>query len=142
MDSIKSTLPDNIKSVVMNNQEVRLEEVNSDIEKFQEKMIQLYKNKSLRIITEEEYSKRGTIVKARMDLLRKDQQALETTINKTTLDKSKAQKLLNQLDKIICIETFDDEIFKSLVEGITIRNRYDIEFNFKVGITIRITAEE
>lgn len=126
----------------MNNQEVRLEEVNSDIEKFQEKMIQLYKNKSLRIITEEEYSKRGTIVKARMDLLRKDQQALETTINKTTLDKSKAQKLLNQLDKIICIETFDDEIFKSLVEGITIRNRYDIEFNFKVGITIRITAEE
>lgn len=141
IDTLKSTLIDNIKSVVMNNEEEKLEEINKEIEKLQQEMIQLYKDKSLMKITEEEYSNRGTIVKARMDLLRKDQQTLETTINKTTLNKFKAQELLNQLEIITNINEFDDEIFKSLVEGITIRNRYDVEFNFKVGIKIVVRAE-
>lgn len=83
-------MSDNIKSVVMNNEEIKLEEVNKVIEKLKEEMMQLYKDKSLGTITEEEYLKRVTIVKARMDLLRKDQQTLETTINKTTLYKFKA----------------------------------------------------
>ena len=60
-----------------------------------------------------------------------------------TLANRRVEEILNTRNSIKPTEEFDDEIFKRLVELVTINDRCKITFNFKVGLerTIETTIK-
>lgn len=59
---------------------------------------------------------------------------IESSYFRATLANRRVEEILNTLNSIKPTEAFDDEIFKILVELVTINDRCKITFNFKVGL--------
>ena len=66
--------------------------------------------------------------------------AIEPFYNRSTLANRKVEEILNTLNSLEPAEEFDDEIFKRLVESVTINNRCKITFKFKVGLERNIES--
>ncbi|MDY3995292.1 MAG: hypothetical protein SOY58_06100 [Candidatus Onthovivens sp.] len=60
--------------------------------------------------------------------------AIESSYYRATLANRRVEEILNTRNSIKPTEEFDDEIFKRLVELVTINDRCKITFNFKIGL--------
>ena len=60
--------------------------------------------------------------------------AIEYSYSRDTLANRRVEKILDTINSIKPTEEFDDEIFKRLVESVTINDRCKITFKFKVGL--------
>ena len=60
--------------------------------------------------------------------------AIESSYSRATLANRRGEEIPNTLNSIKPTEEFDDEIFKRLVELVTINDRCKITFYFKVGL--------
>lgn len=69
--------------------------------------------------------------------------AIESSYSRATLENKRVEEILNTLHVLELTEKFDDEIFKRLVQSVTINDRCKITFKFKVGLerTIETTIK-
>jgi len=74
-------------------------------------------------------------------MLTAEKTALESETNTARINKRRVDEILGFLEGINTTTEFDDEIFKTVVEQIIVRDESTLEFHFKVGIVKSITVE-
>lgn len=88
-------------------------------------------------------TKQGNKLASMIESAKNEINAIESSYSRATLANKRVEEILNTLNALEPTEEFDDEIFKRLVESVTINDRCKITFKFKVGLerTIETTIK-
>jgi DNA invertase Pin-like site-specific DNA recombinase len=119
-----------------------LNAVDSEIEKLQDKILELNKRRGRREIDAESYNSESLKVMARLDALFAEKDKLSEQRSASTLNKKYGDIVASLLG---CTEeqaTFDKEIFAKLVDTIIVKSREHIVFLLKDGTEVRAIAED
>ena len=132
---ITDTLEGNIKSTLRQDVADELRTILDKIEELQREMLGLFREKRNGKVTLEQYNQRGS------EILTKKRVALEekSSLNKLTI--LRVEQISAALSAPEDIEKSDDELCRSLVDIIVVRNNYTLDFHFKCGITETITIK-
>lgn len=82
----------------------------------------------------ENYRRHATRITTQINSLLKRSEIITAESNKTMLDQFKAKELFEVIDSMNSTDHFDEDVFRRLVDKITIRNRFEVTFHFKIGI--------
>ena len=138
---ITDTLEGNIKSTLRQDVDDELRTILDKIEELQSEMLGLLREKRNGKVTLEQYNQRGSEIEQEIQELTKKRVALEekSSLNKLTI--LRVEQISAALSAPEDIEKFDDELCRSLVDIIVVRNNYTLDFHFKCGITETITIK-
>ena len=142
-NDIKSVLEMSISSVVLDDPTDKVQEIQERIDLYQAQILELHKKKTKGLIDQNEYAKQGNKLASMIESAKNEINAIESSYSRATLANRRVEEILNTLNSLEPTEEFDDEIFKRLVESVTINDRCKITFKFKVGLerTIETTIK-
>ena len=140
-DDIKSILETTTSSVVFNNPTDKIKEIDERIDNLQSQMLDLHKRKTLGEITEIEYGVQGGKIASKIYDANKEKNSIESSYANATYTSRKVDEILKVLSVLKPTEEFNEYIFKSLVESITITERTHLKIKFKVGIERDVIAD-
>ena len=119
-------------SVLLANSNNRVQEIDKEINKLQDQMMGLHKKRIEGAIEDVEYSLKGGKLANEIDNLKKERD----TINDACVSSALATKRLEEVCKVIddydFLDMFDGELFKKLIDYVTVNNTKLI-FHFKAG---------
>ena len=132
-----------ISSVILDDLTDKVSEVEERVDLYQAQILELHKKKTKGLIDQNEYSKPGSKLASMIESIKNEINAIESSYSWGTLANRRIEEILNTLNSLESTEEFDDEIFKRLVESVTINDRCKITFKFKVGLerTIETTIK-
>ena len=116
-----------------------INEVDKDIEKLQEEMMELLTKRNSGELTDKEYEQRSQHVGMRIDQLLMRKEEILSEQGKVQLASYRIEEVTKLLQSGTILEEFDRVIFKSLVKKITALSNKEIEIEFECGIKIRET---
>ena len=111
------------------------------IEERQNEMLGLLREKRNGKVTLEQYNQRGAEIEQAIQELTQKRVALEEKSSLNKLAILRVEQISAVLSAPEDIEKFDDELCRSLVDVIVVRNNYTLDFHFKCGITETITIK-
>lgn len=129
---IKKILKESIKNVVVDPSDV-VYRLDDKISKLQDQVMELHRQRKENLITEAEYTIKGGKISSQIDDLRKERDSLKENYDKANLDVLRAEEINKALSEISEIDSFDGDIFRCLVEYVTINDKKLI-FHFKFGL--------
>ena len=138
---IKAVLINSIGSVIANDPKDKLTELDGKIDTLQNQMLELHKAKTNGKISVEEYGRKGSKIAQLIDDTKKEKESIESSYAHATYTSRRVDEIISVLEGLEPTEEFNEEIFKRLVESITITDRTHLKFKFKVGIEREIDAE-
>ena len=138
---ITDTLEENIKSTLKQDVDDELRTILDKIEERQNEMLELLREKRNGNVTPEQYNQRGSEIEQAIQDLTKKRVALEEKSSLNKLAILRVEQISAALNTPEDIEKFDDELCRSLVDVIVVRNNYTLDFHFKCGITETITIK-
>lgn len=138
---ITDTLEGNIKSTLRQDVDDELRAVLDKIEERQNEMLGLLREKRNGKVTLEQYNQRGAEIEQAIQELTQKRVALEEKSSLNKLAILRVEQISAVLSAPEDIEKFDDELCRSLVDVIVVRNNYTLDFHFKCGITETITIK-
>ena len=118
---------------------VKLNEVNAEIEKLQEQMMELLMKRNNGEITDKEYEQQSQQVGMKIDQLLMRKEEILSEQGKVQLASYRIEEVTKLLQTGKILEEFDRVMFKSLVRKITVLSNKEIEIEFECGITVRET---
>lgn len=134
VDEIKAVVKEALKESITDNQSVTSQEIEIEIIKLQEEMLELHKKKTKGLVDPKAYAIQGQTLAERIDA---DKRKLEDAKSREVLSDltSKRMKDIGEvIDNLKPTKEFDERIFRLLVDGITINERTKLTFKFKIGI--------
>lgn len=132
--NLTETIKQNVMSSLDDSAEKQRGTITELIDKEQQSMLRLNKHKRSGEITEQEYRVQGNQIAQRIETLNAERASLQRQTDSAKLMQNRLEEILSYLNTKNPTEEFDEELFKSLIEQITIRNNRTIEFEFKIGI--------
>ena len=107
-------------------------------------MIAVHKGHTKGEISTEYYQKLGWAISKKIYALKPKKEQAEVSISTTNLVKRRLEEITEAIGNIGSMDSFNELIFRRLVESITINERYKVTFKFKVGIerTVDMTDKE
>ena len=134
MDKIKKELLNKVANLLDRSPADKTEEIKNEIETYQSKMMEIYKRKTRGEISTEDYNKQATDIATQINSLKVEQEKLQTAQGLALINKRRMEEIEEYLKSINPTTEFNDEIFTSLVDQVVVRNRYELEFQFKIGL--------
>ena len=131
---IKAVLESSIRSVINYDSTDKVNDLNKKIEELQNQIMELHLQKTNGKITEAEYAKAGGKLASMIDEYGKQKQELEDTYSKVYSTSERVKEIVNTIEFLNPTEKFEPEVFKRLIESVTITERTHLKFKFKVGI--------
>lgn len=116
-----------------------INEVNAEIEKLQEQMMELLMKRNNGEITDKEYEQQSQQVGMQIDQLLMRKEEILSEQGKVQLASYRIEEVTKLLQTGKILEEFDRVMFKSLVRKITVLSNKEIEIEFECGITVRET---
>ena len=116
-----------------------INEVNAEIEKLQEQMMELLTKRNNGEITDKEYEQQSQQVGIKIDQLLMRKEEVLSEQGKVQLASYRIEEVTKLLQTGKILEEFDRVMFKSLVRKITVLSNKEIEIEFECGITVRET---
>ena len=116
-----------------------INEVNAEIEKLQEQMMELLMKRNNGEITDKEYEQQSQQVGMKVDQLLMRKEEILSEQGKVQLASYRIEEVTKLLQTGKILEEFDRVMFKSLVRKITVLSNKEIEIEFECGITVRET---
>lgn len=116
-----------------------INEVNAEIEKLQEQMMELLTKRNNGDITDKEYEQQSQQVGMKIDQLLMRKEEILSEQGKVQLASYRIEEVTKLLQTGKILEEFDRVMFKSLVRKITVLSNKEIEIEFECGITVRET---
>lgn len=117
-----------------------LKEINDKIRDLQKEMVDLHAKKTSGRIIPDAYAKRGSKLASMIDDLNRRKEELFFNESKNKETKRRIDEALKALNSLENTDEFDPQLFKTLIEDITIKNRNELTFNFKIGYSKTITV--
>lgn len=136
---VTDVLEGNIKSTISQDVDDELRSSLDNIEELQNQMLTLLREKRSGKITLEEYNQRGAELERAIQELAQKRATLEekSSLNKLTM--LRLEQISAALNPNEDMEKYNDELCRSLVDVVVVRNNYTLDFHFKCGITESIT---
>lgn len=143
-DSVRDVLNASIRKVLDKSPSEEVKKLEDQISKLQDKMMELHKKQTNEEISEDEYKKQGIALSNKIDELKTKKDQVEVSYNTTNLVKMRLEEITEAIGNIGSMNSFNELIFRRLVESITVNERYKLTFRFKVGIdrTIDMTPNK
>ena len=94
----------------------------------------IYKRKTRGEISTEDYNKQATDIATQINSLKVEQEKLQTAQGLALINKKRMDEIEDYLKSINPTTESSDEMFTSLVDQVVVRNRYELEFQFKIGL--------
>ena len=142
IDDIKNILKMlSISDILIDYPTEKIAELDSRIDELQSQMMELHKKKTNGEIDTTEYGKQGGKLSQMIDDIRRQKQEINTTYASSSLVSRKIEEINASLNSIEATDTFDENIFRRLVDTITFNERTKMTFKFKVGIERTIIAD-
>lgn len=116
-----------------------MNEVNVEIEKLQEQMMELLMKRNNGEVTDKEYEQQSQQVGIKIDQLLMRKEEILSEQGKVQLASYRIEEVTKLLQTGKILEEFDRVMFKSLVRKITVLSNKEIEIEFECGITVRET---
>lgn len=116
-----------------------INEVNAEIEKLQEQMMELLTKRNNGDISDKEYEQQSQQVGMKIDQLLMRKEEILSEQGKVQLASYRIEEVTKLLQTGKILEEFDRVMFKSLVRKITVLSNKEIEIEFECGITVRET---
>ena len=88
-------------------------------------------------LDQEEYEKRYNELVARFDKAKARHDKISRLIVEKQARKELVEAFLAQLERLDLITTFDEDVWLSLIDSVTVRSKEDISFTFKDGTEIK-----
>lgn len=131
-----------IRQIVKVNIQESLDETNAkeiiklqeEIEKHQREAMKLNKSKRECLITEEFYKEEIKRISTAIKNLTKEQVILQGKVDSAQLIRERMRSILDAINEFNIDTKFSPELFRALVEKITVKNRF-LTFYFRIGIT-------
>ena len=139
-ESIIETSKATIESTLGDAPMVELEEINKKIRDLQKEMLDLHTKKTSGRIIPDAYAKQGSKISSMIDNLNKRKEELLFNKSKKEEIKKRIDETIKALNSYETTDEFDPQLFKALIEDITIKNRNELTFNFKVGYSKTIVV--
>lgn len=136
---VTEVLKGNIKSTIGQNVDEELRSILDKIEENQNQMLGLLRQKRTGEISLEQYNERGADIEQAIQELTRKRVALEEKSSLNKLAMLRVEQISAALNAPEDIEKFDDELCRSLVDVVVVRNTYTLDFHLKCGITESIT---
>ena len=114
-----------------------ISEVDKDIEKLQDEMMELLTKRNSGELTDKEYEQQSQQVEMKIDQLLMRKEEILSEQGKVQLASYRIEEVTKLLQSGTILEEFDRVIFKSLVKKITALSNKEIEIEFECGITVR-----
>lgn len=138
IDEIKSVVKLALKDVIIENPNDVLEEFDKQLETLQNQMAVLAKRKNEKLITEEEYAIQGDKISIAIDKVKEDKINYEFASIQQRKDNERFNEVVKIVDSLNPEKEFDENVFNTLVDSITINEKYKITFNLVIGLSITI----
>ena len=74
------------------------------------------------------------LIATQINSLKVEQEKLQTAQGLALINKKRMDEIEDYLKSINSTTEFSDEMFTSLVDQVVVRNRYELEFQFKIGL--------
>lgn len=116
-----------------------INEVDKDIEKLQEEMMELLTKRNCGELSDKEYEQRSQHVGMQIDQLPMRKEEILSEQGKVQLASYRIEEATKLLQTGKILEEFDRVMFKSLVKKIMVLSNKEIEIEFECGIKIRET---
>lgn len=140
-DDVKSILEMTISSVIMDDPTDKIEKIDLRIDTLQLQMLELHKKKTRGLLTETDYGRQGGEIAEKIESAKKEKEALESSYTASISAKKRVDEILELLNNIDPLQSFDGDLFIRIVESITITERTKLKFKFKVGIEREIIVD-
>ena len=101
-------------------------------------MAVLAKRKNEKLITEEEYAIQGDKISIAIDKVKEDKINYEFASIQQRKDNERFNEVVKIVDSLNPEKDFDENVFNTLVDSITINEKYKITFNLVIGLSITI----
>lgn len=138
-DRIKETLIENIKVEVDDRLIEEMDKITETLEIKQEEMLQLTKALNKREISESAYNIKVIELSKEMDNLILAQRERQNKRDTIKLAKSRIHEMEEVVSQIANNDEFDEEVFKCIIDTITIGVKRAIKYKFKCGLEIEET---
>lgn len=142
--SVRKVLDLSIKNALSENKSEQIKKYEAEIDELQDQMIAVHKEHTKGEISTEDYQKLGGEISKKIDAIKSKKEQAEVSISTTNLVKRRLEEITEAIGNIGSMDSFNELIFRRLVESITINERYKVTFKFKVGIerTVDMTDKE
>ena len=129
-----------VESTIGNASTIELNEINNKIHDLQKEMVDLHAKKTSGRIIPEAYAKQGSKLASMIDELNRRKEELLFNESKSEEIKKRIDETNEALKSLNLRDEFNPQIFKILIDNITIKNRNELTFNFKVGYSKTIVV--
>ena len=116
---------------------LRIEELETAIEKNMEQRQVLTNLMASGYLEPALFNKESNALAAETDALRQEKDGLMHSINGDMVKVEELQRLIKFVSKEAMLTEFDDEVFLSFVERVTVWTRTEVSFELKCGLSLR-----
>ena len=141
-DSVKEVLDLSIKNALAENKSEQIKRFETDIQELQDKMIAIHKQHMNGEMSTEDYQKQGGDLSKKIDKIKAKKEQVEVSVSTTNLVKKRLEEITEAIGNIGSMESFNELIFRRLVDSVVINERYKVTFKFKVGIERTVDMTE
>lgn len=139
--TVRTTLKTNIVSSIDSSVAEELDAILGAIEQKQSEMLELLRAKRSGSISDAEYNRRGSEIEIQINSLNHKKEALTERECTSKMETQRLNKITEVLNESGSDTEFDGEIFKTLIDTVVVKDRYTLEFHFKVGIMETISLK-
>lgn len=137
---VKSLVAEAIRNSLVNSPKQKPEEIELEIIKLQEEMLELHKRKTKGLVDPKEYAVQGQALAEKIDLKKKLLDDVKSKSILTEITAKRMSEIESILETLKHSDDFDEYVFRQMVDTITITDRTKITFKFKIGIEKTIEA--
>lgn len=141
LDEVRAAVDSSIREAISGKPSEASERIEMEVIRLQEEMLDLHKRKTSGSIGPKEYAALGQSLASEIDAKKrlledaKSREVMSEVAQRRMADISRITESVIQTDR------FDEQVFRQLVDSITIAGRTRITFRFKVGIERTVEAE-
>ena len=141
MDEIRVLVKASMKEAITDNPKDSADQIELEIIRLQEEMLELHKKKTKGLVDPREYATKGQELAEEIDLKKKRLEEVKSKAILSEIMSRRMEDISKIVDNLKPTDEFDEVTFRQLVESITISERTKITFKFKIGIEKTIEAE-
>ncbi len=136
-EEVLTRLKDVICDTLTDESDTRLAEIEDKIQAKQESIVTCLNDRQTGKITEEEYIKLSRQNMSSIDTLTLEKQEIESELGKMQLADYRKEEITKMLENGEKLNTFDETVFKNLVQEIKAISQKEIEITYNCGLTVR-----
>lgn len=128
----------NVEKVIQKAQEnLSIDEIQKRLKELQQELMKLVRINVNTGLDAEVYDGEYARIAKEIESLREKKQRIQEAKLDNTIRKNRAEKIADIINKREVIKEFDEELFRNVIERITILSIAEVEFKFKSGLKVK-----